>query len=68
MRQACHLLNETTMSVKEVAATLGYEDPYYFSRMFKAVNEMAPSDYRAKHKAVRAEPGSHQNCAEAVAA
>jgi hypothetical protein len=33
--------------VKEVAAALGYHDPLYFSRVFKSVNHMAPSDYRA---------------------
>jgi AraC-like DNA-binding protein len=46
MRRACRLLDETVMSVKEVAATLGYEDPFYFSRSFKSVNRVAPSEYR----------------------
>jgi AraC-like DNA-binding protein len=34
------------MSVKQVAATLGYDDPFYFSRVFKSVNQVAPSGYR----------------------
>jgi AraC-like DNA-binding protein len=34
------------MSVKEIAATLGYDDPFYFSRIFKSVNHVAPSEYR----------------------
>jgi len=46
MQHACRLLDETVMSVKEVAATLGYEDPFYFSRIFKSVNQVAPSEYR----------------------
>jgi len=46
MQQACRLLDETVMSVKEVAATLGYDDPFYFSRIFKSVNHVAPSEYR----------------------
>ena len=46
MQHACHLLDETVMSVKEVAATLGYDDPFYFSRIFKSVNHVAPSEYR----------------------
>jgi transcriptional regulator GlxA family with amidase domain len=46
MRHACRLLDETVMSVKEVAATLGYDDPFYFSRIFKSVNQVAPSEYR----------------------
>ena len=31
MQHACRLLEETVLSVKEVAATLGYDDPFYFS-------------------------------------
>jgi len=46
MEQACQMLAATTLSVKEVAAQLGYHDPFYFSRVFKSVNGIAPSDYR----------------------
>jgi AraC-like DNA-binding protein len=46
MQHACRLLDETVLSVKEVAATLGYDDPFYFSRIFKSVNQVAPSEYR----------------------
>jgi len=50
MEQARHLLAETSWSIKEVAAALGYEDPLYFSRVFKAVTRATPSDYRHKQK------------------
>lgn len=50
MQHACHLLSATSMCVKEVAASLGYDDPFYFSRVFKAVNQVAPSDYRTQRK------------------
>jgi len=46
MEQACRWLADTTLSVKEIAAGLGYEDPFYFSRLFKSVHGVAPSDYR----------------------
>jgi AraC-like DNA-binding protein len=46
MEQACELLDVTLSNVKEVAAALGYEDPFYFSRTFKAVTHVAPSEYR----------------------
>jgi len=46
MQHARRLLDETSLSVKEVAAILGYEDPFYFSRLFKAVNHESPSRYR----------------------
>ncbi len=43
---ACHLLENTEMSVKAIAYTLGYNDPFYFSRIFKSFNRIAPSKYR----------------------
>lgn len=46
MQRACELLRETTLSVKEIAAVLGYSDAFYFSRIFKSVNGVAPSYYR----------------------
>jgi AraC-like DNA-binding protein len=46
MRRAGRLLTDTSMSVKEIAAALGYDDPFYFSRVFKSVHGTAPSDYR----------------------
>ena len=46
MQHACRLLDETVLSFKEVAATLGYDDPFYFSRIFKSVNHVAPREYR----------------------
>lgn len=50
MHQACQLLDTTNLSVKKIAALLGYEDPFYFSRIFKMVNDASPSDYRLMHK------------------
>jgi prepilin-type N-terminal cleavage/methylation domain-containing protein/prepilin-type processing-associated H-X9-DG protein len=47
MQQAGRLLAATPLSVKEIAADLGYDDPFYFSRLFKSVQGVAPSDYRA---------------------
>lgn len=47
MQSARRLLDATSASVKEVAAVLGYDDPFYFSRVFKAVNRIPPSRYRA---------------------
>jgi AraC-like DNA-binding protein len=46
MEKARCLLDTTASSVKEVAALLGYDDPFYFSRVFKSVNQVAPSNYR----------------------
>jgi len=46
MRRACELLQGTDRSVKEVAAALGYNDPFYFSRAFKSVMSVSPQKYR----------------------
>ena len=43
MRRARRLLEDTEMSVKAIAYTLGYDDPFYFSRIFKSFNGIAPS-------------------------
>jgi transcriptional regulator GlxA family with amidase domain len=58
MRQACRLLDSTSASVKEVAAALGYDDPFYFSRVFKLVNRVPPSRYRPKPADVAAPPAA----------
>jgi AraC family transcriptional regulator of arabinose operon len=50
MHWACQLLDTTSLTVKEIAANLGYEDQFYFSRLFKAVNEVSPTEYRLMHK------------------
>lgn len=47
MQHARRLLGSGSTSVKEVAAALGYADPFYFSRVFKSVNNVAPSKFRA---------------------
>ena len=50
MHRACQMLDTTTISVKEVAMALGYEDPLYFSRLFRQVNEVSPKEYRGRRK------------------
>ena len=52
LQHACRLLEETEMSVKAIAYTLGYDDPFYFSRIFKSFNRMAPSKYRSQQRRV----------------
>ncbi|MGC3957754.1 MAG: helix-turn-helix transcriptional regulator [Verrucomicrobiota bacterium] len=55
MQRACELLGTTSLSVKEVAAELGYDDPFYFSRVFKTVSGIAPTDYRRLPESARRE-------------
>lgn len=50
MQAACHYLDTTAMRVKEVAAELGYDDPYYFSRIFQKTLGCSPLAYRRSVK------------------
>lgn len=46
MQHACMLLILTQLSIKEIAHEVGCVDPYYFSRLFKKIVGIAPSEYR----------------------
>jgi AraC-like DNA-binding protein len=57
MKRACELLETTSLKIKEIADQLGYDDPFYFSKLFKSVNGMAPTDYRkARQDAINRNP------------
>ncbi|KLU59813.1 HTH-type transcriptional regulator YesS [Peptococcaceae bacterium CEB3] len=49
MAKAKEFLKKTNQPVSQVAGTVGYSDPNYFSRVFKRRFGMAPSEYRAKY-------------------
>jgi len=51
LARACQLLTEGAMSVKEVAAACGYNDPYYFSRVFRRHYGYPPRDLRRQRGA-----------------
>tara|TARA_R110001599_G_scaffold28536_2_gene98606 strand:+ start:529 stop:1416 length:888 start_codon:yes stop_codon:yes gene_type:complete len=46
MEHACFLLEQTSLSMSEIATQLGYDDALYFSRVFRKVLGLAPSTYR----------------------
>jgi AraC-like DNA-binding protein len=46
MQYACQLLDTTQEPVKRIANRVGYEDPHYFSRLFKRVIGVSPQQYR----------------------
>lgn len=48
MEKAKELLRYTELTVGEVAATVGYSDALYFSRVFKRYTGMAPSAFRSE--------------------
>ena len=46
IKRACQLLRNTNMKVNQISFKLGFEDPYYFSRIFKKIVGQSPKDYR----------------------
>ncbi len=47
--EAKRYLQHTNASVKEIAYSLGYNDPSYFSKVFKQVLGVAPHGYKGNH-------------------
>ena len=46
LEKACLFLADSDMKIKNIAAMLGYQDPYHFSRLFKRHMNMSPDQYR----------------------
>jgi len=46
MQRACQLLYAKDARIKIIADELGYDDPFYFSRLFKKNMGMSPEQYR----------------------
>jgi two-component system response regulator YesN len=46
INKAKELLQDQNLSLKEICFQVGYNDPNYFSRVFKKVTELSPTEYR----------------------
>ncbi|GAA4324478.1 AraC family transcriptional regulator [Mucilaginibacter gynuensis] len=46
MQKACQLLYEGETKIKTIALDVGYDDPFYFSRIFKKYMGISPEQYR----------------------
>ena len=46
MERACHLLSEGKMNISEVARECGIDDLAYFSRFFRKMTGMTPTEYQ----------------------
>ncbi|TKC57159.1 AraC family transcriptional regulator [Pedobacter hiemivivus] len=46
MQRACQFLYANETKIKTIALDLGYEDPFYFSRVFKRYIGMSPKQYK----------------------
>ena len=50
IQKSCHLLDTSNLRIKEISSSLGFDDPYYFSRLFSKVMLLSPVAYRKKRK------------------
>jgi len=55
VQKATQLLDFTDKPVKEIASELGFDDPYYFSRLFKKIMAVSPSDFRTQRRSTAKE-------------
>lgn len=46
MSRAAELLMSSSMMIKELADQLGFADPYHFSRVFKSIHHISPTQFR----------------------
>jgi AraC-like DNA-binding protein len=49
MEEACRLLKETGLRIKEIAEKLHFDDPLYFSRSFGRFIGCSPENYLSRH-------------------
>ena len=48
--RACLLLANTAYSVQEISNSVGFDDPFYFSRAFKEMKGVSPRQYAMTHQ------------------
>jgi AraC-like DNA-binding protein len=47
IQRASELLTNSNLIVKEIAGEVGYDDPFYFTRIFKKVTGKTPREYKS---------------------
>lgn len=45
IKKAKKIMDTTNLNIKEICYKIGYSDPNYFSRLFKKVEKVTPTDY-----------------------
>ncbi|WP_423127911.1 AraC family transcriptional regulator [Gaoshiqia sp. Z1-71] len=48
IQRSCRLLDNTKLSVADVARETGFDDQFYFSRQFRRLMNMSPREYRKR--------------------
>jgi AraC-like DNA-binding protein/quercetin dioxygenase-like cupin family protein len=52
-QKACEYLNYTDLSIKEISFKVGFEDPLYFSRIFKNFMGKSPKNYKMHNVSIK---------------
>ena len=52
VERACQMLVSTELSVQEISNSVGFEDPFYFSRAFKEIKGMSPRQYASANRSI----------------
>ena len=50
MKQACYLLEHSSLSITAIANSLGFDNSLYFSKTFHRQKGMSPKEYREKNR------------------
>lgn len=50
MKQACNLLQSSSLSIAAIANSVGFDNGFYFSRSFHKMKNMSPKEYRKRTK------------------
>lgn len=50
VQRAKYLLKNSGMDIRQVSESVGFQDPYYFSRLFKRFEHCSPTEYRENGK------------------
>jgi AraC-like DNA-binding protein len=53
IQRACQLLRHSALPVGAVALSVGFGDPYYFSRAFRREMGVSPTEYREDSRPAR---------------
>ncbi len=51
IERACALLTTTNCSIQEISNSVGFDDPFYFSRAFKEIKGVSPRQYAGSNRA-----------------
>lgn len=57
IHEACRLLMENHFTIKEIAFKLSFENPYYFSRLFKKKTGLTPTEWQRGALLSEEQPG-----------